>query len=236
MKFRQSRLQTVEEKKSIKQAVFFLFLTIVLLLVLFFLGIPLFIKAAVWLGNSDKNSTEETTQGLTPPQPRLLPLSLATNSATLKLEGFAMSGSKVKLTLNQVLIKEITIEDSGEFQITNINLKPGKNEIKLVSVSGDKESEPFVTSITYDNQPPALEISSPQNNQQFFDKDKEVNLEGKTDPNCLVTVNNHLAIIDSEGNFSIKIGLNSGENSLEVISQNEAGNKQQQKISVTYTP
>jgi hypothetical protein len=236
MKFHKTRLQSMEEKKSLRQAAFFLVLTVILILGVFFLGIPLFIKLAVMFGN--KSSTTPSgglTQNVSLSQPRLVPLPTATNSASLSLSGFSIPEAKIKIFLNNVSLKEVKADKNGEFNTNSIMLKEGSNSLKIIANADNKDSEPYTTSITYSNSAPSLEITTPKDNASYFDKDKEISVEGKTDQNCIVTVNNHMAIVSEDGSFSIMITLNDGDNTLRIVSQNEAGNQTAKEIKVTYS-
>lgn len=236
MKFHKTRLQSIEEKKSLRQAAFFLVLTLLLILGVFFLGIPLFIKLAVTFGNkSTTTPSGGLTQNVSLSQPRLVPLATATNSASLTLSGFSIPDAKIKIYLNNVSLKEVKADKNGEFSSNSINLREGSNSLKIVANIDNKDSEPYTTSIIYSNTSPSLEITSPKDNASYFDKDKEISVEGKTDQNCIVTVNNHMAIVNDDGSFSTMISLNEGDNTLRIVSQNEAGNQTAKEIKVTYS-
>jgi len=237
MKFKKSRLQKIEERKSVRQAFLFLFLTIVLLVVIFLLGIPLLIKATVLLGNlRNPNQAEQTGQKLLPTQPRLLPIPTATNSSQLLLSGFAMADTQVKIYLNNNIVKDVTSDKNGEFSNVQINLKEGDNLIKVTSISDGKESEPYTVTLIYTNKPPALEITSPENNASFFDQDNIISIEGKTDSGVSIVINGHLASVDQDGKFTLKITLSEGNNIIKVVAQDEAGNQAEKEINVTYSP
>ncbi len=237
MRFRQSRLSKVEEKKSLKQAILFFILTIFLLLTVFFVGMPLIIKFAVYLGSWQKTSLPgQNSDNLPLTQPRLLPLPEATNSSQITINGFAPAGAKIRLYLNNKLIQELISDNQGEFKLKKLSLQKGTNIIKAVSVDSDKESEPYETKIFYKTEPPKLEINSPKDNDNFFDEDKEILVTGSSDPDTQVLVNEHYAIVDSNGNFSLRIILNEGENPIKVISNDQAGNKTETQIKVYYTP
>jgi len=236
MKFHKTRLQSIEEKKSLRQAVFFLVLTLLLILGVFFLGIPLFIKLAVMFGNKPVSSpTAGLSQTVPLSQPRLVPLPTATNSASINLAGFSIPNAKIKIYLNDISLKEVQADKNGEFTSQSVKLRNGSNSLKIVASIDNKDSEPYITSISFSNSAPSLEVTAPKNNASFFDKDKEISVEGKTDQNCIVTVNNHMAIVNDDGTFSTIISLNEGSNDLKIISQNEAGNQTSEDINVSYS-
>ena len=236
-KFRRttSRLKKIEEKKSLKQAVFFFFLTIVLLIVVFFLGIPGIVKLAVLLVGKSTLS-QQTEQNVPVGQPRLSPLPQATNSAQLAINGYAPEGMEVMILLNGESVKKTTTDNSGEFSIKFINLKEGNNTIEAVGVDGENKSEAYATTVFFKKTPPELAITSPNNGDSFFDKDKEIEVTGTTETGNLVTINEHLAIVDSGGNFSLMVVLSDGENEIKIQSQDKAGNKEETVLKVNYTP
>ncbi len=236
-RFRKSRLQKIEEKKSLKQAVFFFFLTAFLIFAVFLVGLPLAVKLAVYLGEiRSPEKYSESSQLLPPTQPRLRPLPQATNSAKLSLVGFSAAGTKIKVFLNNTLIEETMANKEGDFNVKGLNLKKGENEIKVTALSNDQESEPYISKVLYKKTPPSLEIESPENNAAFFDEDKEILVKGKTDPGSVILVNKHLAIVDNQGNFETKLPLEEGENQIIISAQDEAGNQTEMERKVTYTP
>ena len=229
-----SRLKKIEEKKSLKQAVFFFFLTVVLLIVVFFLGIPGIVKIAVLLVG--KSTQQQTEQNVPVGQARLSPLPQATNSAQLAINGYAPEGMEVKILLNGESVKKTTTDKNGEFSIKSINLKEGNNLIEAVSVDGENKSEAYTTTVFYKKTAPELEITSPSDGDSFFDKDQEIEIKGTTEADSLVTINGHLAILDSSGNFSLRMVLADGENEIKIQSQDKAGNKEEAVLKVNYTP
>jgi hypothetical protein len=154
-----SRLQKIEDKKNSRQAVLFGFLSVGFLLLLIFVGMPLFVKAVIFLGEvrsgpsgSDRNDT------IPPMQPRIVSSIEATRSANLKLEGFAEPGSTVSLFRNADKQEEIVADIDGVFLFSNIKLVTGQNLFYAVATdSSGNESQPSTEiSIVYDNVPPDL--------------------------------------------------------------------------------
>lgn len=236
---RKSRRAKVEEKRSIRQAIFFGFLTIALILLLLFLGIPSLIKMAVFLGNlHSTNRPIETKEGLPPPPPHFQAIPEATNSGYIHLAGFAQEGSTVKIFLNGKEKKEITTNTQGDFSVNRLPLKKGTNKISAVAVDKlgkeSRQSEELI--ITFDNEPPTLQVISPKDQEEFFDKDKEIIVEGQTEEEASVTINGKFVIVDSSGNFQTTLELKEGENEITIAAYDKAENKIEEKIKVKYTP
>ena len=70
-----------------------------------------------------------------------------------------------------------------------------------------------------------------------FEKDQStVKVLGKTDPGVRVTVNGFWAVIDENNNFSYNLPLQNGENMIKIEAIDQAGNKTEKEIKVTYSP
>ena len=59
---------------------------------------------------------------------------------------------------------------------------------------------------------------------------------GKTDSGVRITVNGFWAVIDENNNFSYSLPLQDGDNAIKVVAQDQAGNKAEKEIKVTYSP
>lgn len=236
---RKSRLTKIEEKRSIRQAIFFGFLTITLFIFLLFLGIPALIKMAVFLGNLRSTSQPiETKEGLPPPPPHFQAIPEATNSSFVRLVGFAQEGSTIKILLNEREEREVITNTQGDFSINQFPLEKGKNKISAIAVdkSGKESRRSEELTIIFDSEPPILEITSPKDQEEFFDKDKEIKVEGQTNEEASVMVNGKFVIVDSSGNFQITLELKEGENEITITAYDRAGNKIEKKVKVKYTP
>lgn len=237
---RTSRLTRIQTKKNKRQAMFFVVLTGVFLLLLIFLGVPALIRMAIFLGDLRSSSqVVETEKSVILRTPQLLPLPEATKSAYLDIKGYAESGTTVKILRNNVEKEKTIVDKDGVFSVSKFALKEGENEIKVIAEdpSGRLESKASDTYfVTFDQTPPKLEITNPQGGEEYFDKDKEVIVEGMSAPGIKITINGFLAIIDSDGSFSKIIELKEGENEIKVEALDEAGNKTEKSVRVKYTP
>lgn len=235
---RKSRLTKIEEKKSIKQAVLFSFLSFVLMAALFLYGIPSLIKFIVFLGDLKSTDIKPVSEDqLAPTTPVIQPLPEATSSANIKIKGYTEQGATVKLVIGGIDIEEVISDKDGQFIFDNIKLKLGANEIqtKAIDSAGNESQTSSVVTIIYDNQPPELEITKPEDGQKFFDNEREITVEGKTEESITVYVNNRFTSSNSDGNFSKTIGLNEGENDIIVKAIDRAGNKTEKQIKVNYS-
>jgi len=236
---RKTRLTKIEEKRSLKQAGLFVFLTIAAVFLLFFLGIPVLIKMAVFLGDlRSTNQIVEKEDQIAPNSPVLQSLPEATNSAELFLQGLSEPDSKVFLYINENQVADVKTNSDGAFSFQTINLEDGVNKIKAQAEdqSGNKSDFSRSVTINFDTESPKLKISSPQNEQEFFEDENEVVIEGETDKSNTVWINDNLAIVDPQGNFSFKTNLQEGENQFKIKVEDPAGNISEKEIKVKYTP
>lgn len=238
MKRRKSRLTRKEETRSIRKAILYGGLTFILALGLVFLGIPILIKMAVFLGNLRSSSLPVETKDTLPPSPPVLkPSYKATNSAEIDIQGFAEPGSLVKIFLTGVSQKEIISSQDGSFSFANLRLTLGKNEIHTIAIdeAGNTSQESGKLTIFYDTTAPELEILEPPDGETFFGTKDKVDVKGKTGEETTVYINDHLVVVDREGNFQYPIALKEGENLIKVLALDEAGNETTKEITVNYS-
>lgn len=238
--YRQKKFQVKtslsEEEKIRRRAIVFGLLTIAFGTAIIIWGIPLFVRLVVTLSNI-KSETEEVINEdvIPPPVPRLSFVPEATNSAILSISGFTEPGSRVKIKFNG---EEFNTEadEEGKFLIEKLTLEQGKNEISAQAIdkAGNESDYSEPLEIIYDNDPPKLEIESPQDGSAV--EEQNIEIKGKAEPEARVLVNDHLVIVDEEGKFVTKLILREGGNEITVVAQDRAGNKTEKKISVTYLP
>ena len=101
------------------------------------------------------------------------------------------------------------------------------SDIKNESKAGLSESE--IKNTTYGKI--ALDVTYPLNGAKLGSTN--VKVTGKTTPNADVFVNDQIGKADKDGNFSISIGLDEGENQIVVSANDKDGNVNEQEILVT---
>ena len=87
--------------------------------------------------------------------------------------------------------------------------------------------------VIYEDTPPILEITNPSEEKLTVDN-PDFDIIGKSDPEVSVTVNGKIALVDSEGNFKLKIQLNTGKNDIEVEAKSQAGNEARKRVEITF--
>lgn len=231
-----SRLAEVEEKKSVRSAFIFGGLTLLILILAVVFGLPLFSK---FIGLFTKNSSTSQTNGNTAIllAPTLAQLPEFTNQQSIVVKGSAKPGSTIKVFFGDAT-DQVPADDSGNFAL-NVGLKKGKNVIyaKVVDASGNESPDSVHYTVIFTNDAPKLTVTSPTDGQQFFgDKQKTLNVQGQVDQDISVTINDRIAIVDSSGKFSMNYDLQQGDNQLKIIAKDQAGNKKEIDLKVTFNP
>lgn len=238
-RFRFVRREGIDQEAKIrKRAILFGFLTLILLVVIVFWGIPFLIRFAAFLGEVRQTTESEVVEDKIPPSsPQFSAVPEATNSAVINLSGFSEPNSKVEIYLNDKLVAETQANQDGEIQVEKIFLRKGKNILYAVAIDEAKnKSEPSETiEILFDDEPPELEIISPADNETVYEQ--KIEIKGKTESDQIkVTVNDHLVLLEKEGEFTYAYELAEGKNEIEIVAEDPAGNKTEKKITITYKP
>lgn len=235
--FKRSRLVRASNEQITKKTVTLGLITVVLAIVVLVFGLPLLIKFSVFLGQGkSKSQTDSELKKLPPVAPRLVIPYEATNSAKIKVSGFAEAKVKVELFRNEVSVGTTEVTENGDFVFDSLNLDEGENKFTAMASteengSGD-DSNPLT--VIYDKTPPELSITNPVEESLNVDY-ADFDIVGKTDAGASVSINNRIAAVDSDGNFKLKWQLNTGKNELEITAIDLAGNQTKKKITITYS-
>lgn len=235
-----SRLARREERKNIKKALFFGFLTVGLLLMLIFLGIPILIKIAVFLADIRRTTAPiEQTDTFPPTLPRFNSLPEYTKESSLGLSGFAEPGSTVEIFLNEAATGTVVTTAEGTFNFSSLNLHQDKNEIYAMATdeAGNKSQPSSRIMVIFDNTAPKLEITEPADGATFKgEKKRRITILGQTEENISLAINERRVILGSEGNFSSEFLLADGENKIKIVAADLAGNQTEKEIKITFSP
>lgn len=226
----------VKEKKVFKKLFWSFFIFIGSGILAVYAGLPLLAKIAIGLSRLGNNETavEKTGPGKIF-KPIVDPLPVATNSANIRVSGFSEKERKIFVLVNGQETVNAYTDDEGKFKFSSIMLNPGENKIEVIAEFQDNRSEATEYYVTYKNEPPNLEVSQPEDGQIFI-SDNKTEIIGITDSGNSVSINDHLIIVDKNGNFRYQVTLSSGENSFMIKAEDEAGNNSQKEIKVNYSP
>ena len=235
---RYSRLSKLEQQKNVRSTAIFVILTIIALVAFFFFGLPTVIKFAAFLTDIRKSGEPVEKHDTTPPiLPRFDPLPESTNKNRIELIGRTEPGATVTLFLNNS-DEEILANNEGEF-IYSFNLNKGTNRISALAtdLAGNESQKTSVYVIAFDNIPPEIEITSPQDGMQYYgSKQRQVVIEGKTEEEASVNINGRIVVVENDGTFAFTTTLSEGENQFTIIVEDKAGNTTETALQLNFSP
>lgn len=234
-----SRLTRLEDKRNLRTATLFTIGTIILIILAAVLGIPALVRLVVLISDLKSKGTPADKTDLIPPPPPQIILSYdATNSATQTITGLSEPGATIYVTQNAHQIGTVVATQDGTFEVDKVTLTPGDNLFEAVAVdqAGNKSQPAKQADMQYLTKPPQLQLNSPSDHQNVSGNPASVNVTGTTDANARLTVNGRVIIVDSQGAFSTTYNLNPGDNVLDFLTVDQAGNQTKKEVTVTYQP
>lgn len=161
----------------------------------------------------------------------------STNNSNIDVKGSAAPSSKVELFMDGSLKATVTAGEDGSFDFPNVELVLGTNNVYGKTVDDqDKESLPSKTiQVTYSNQKPNLDVSSPTDGQSV-QGNRQLTVSGKTDPEMQVFVNDSQIILKGDNSFETTVSLNDGDNQIKIRVVDQAGNSTEVDRKVTFQP
>lgn len=235
---RRSYISRKEEKQNIRKAYIFVFLSLIGVATILVFGIPALAKFAGFLGGFRESGQPVEINDTTPPvTPRFDILPEATNDQRLEIRGNTEAGATIEINFNNSK-EEIIADNTGQFS-TILTLSPGSNSFTAIAKdnSGNISSETPVYKIVYDTNAPSLEITAPEDGSQYYgSKQRQVVIEGKTESDSEVRINDRFVVVESDGSFSFATSLQEGENLFLIRSEDTAGNSTEATLTLHYTP
>ena len=121
----------------------------------------------------------------------------------------------------------------GKIQI-KLDLKDGENPfaIRVVDLAGNETEKSIV--LFLDTISPSLVLSEPLPWAKVIRKN--IRIIGKTEPECILTLDGQNKGIEKEGTFSFFIDLKPGLNALSFVSTDKAGNEKIYSLPIQYYP
>jgi len=212
--------------------------SIALFLFLIFVGVGSAAKLAIFVG-SMRDTPQTASNDKTPPGPPRMnnwdSLPKYTKVDQLDISGFAETESNVKIYGNDAVVTQTKTDDNSQFS-TRVTLSKGENYIYATAIdpSGNEGDHSPAGRIIYDPDLPQIEIESPKDNDQVYEKN--LTITGKTEPGASISIGDRVGIVQNDGSFAIKYTLNEGSNSITLTSVDQAGNQAEKSITVTFVP
>lgn len=232
-----SRLATVEERKNIKNAYFYVILSVIALVFLIFFGIPLLVKFAGFIGDIAKSDKPVEISDITPPAPPQFDnLVEFTNKEVLDITGKSENGATVSIRANNET-SEVVANSDGKFSFV-FNLDKGENTIdaKATDTSGNQSTQTQTYKIVFDNEEPKIEISSPSDGATFFGSgQRQLSIKGTLDETVDLTINGRTVFLKDDNSFAYSTTLSEGENKFEVKAIDPSGNESLTTFTVNFS-
>jgi hypothetical protein len=233
---RYSRLRKTQERRNIRKAFIYIVVTLTIGVLFVAFGIPSVARFADFIVNLKQSSQPIEKNDTTPPiVPSVDPLPEYTNQVKLDIAGSAEPGSTIVIDFNKEDIEVVT-DKNGEFN-SSVELWDGVNTIRVKSMdnSGNESDSTELVRVTYDNESPSLEINSPSQGDEFYGSNqRQIVIEGVTEENSQVYINDRFTVVDSEGNFTYVTTLENGENTFNIKAVDRAGNTTEKQLKVNY--
>lgn len=233
--FKRSRLVRSQDDEISKRAIAMGFVTVLIFVFIIFFGLPLLVRFSVFLGEAKSKRNSQDKEKIVPPlPPRLVTSFEATNSSKIGIRGFAEAGCTVELLKNDVSVGKKEVEQNGEFVFEEVELERGENGFGAVAFSLGGGSEiSKILKVVYDDVSPELVLSSPAGDNISVDV-TDYEMSGRTEKGVSVRINDRVAMVNDNGDFRLKIQLNTGKNDVEVVARDVAGNETRKKVVITY--
>ncbi|ASK62885.1 peptidase S8 [Virgibacillus phasianinus] len=156
---------------------------------------------------------------------------LTTTNSNILIEGTSSPTTTVQLVNNGESAGTADVGGNGKFTIP-IELSEGENMLKAVSLLDEAQTgESAPVTVTLDTEKPKLMINSPRDGDKI--NRETVTVEGTvSDANLdYVKVNDRKANV-SGGSYSKRILLDKGENKIEVVARDLAGNAESKSVAI----
>ena len=144
---------------------------------------------------------------------------------------------KLRVYVGTVQIAQVPVPPTADFVVAAVPLQPGWNDISaaILDTTGEGPRSAAIQ-VNFDDQPPALTISSPRNGAKTTAS--KVTVSGKTQPSSTVAVHNALTggaantSASASGSFKVDIDIDTGSNALSITATDPAGNETTAAVTV----
>jgi hypothetical protein len=125
------------------------------------------------------------------------------------------------------------LADNGGSFTFNIDLSDGTSTFNAIAVdqAGNISQVTKDYQITFDKKVPDLSVTSPTDGSSFFGSNqRQVTIEGTTETDCAININDRMIAVDEEGVFQYTTTLGN------IKSIDLAGNSTEKSITLNFTP
>lgn len=234
-----SRLKTNIRKKAVHNLILVVLGFIILFIAIVFFGTNLLTDFSLYIekfqGNNNATASSQQNGDTYVQPPTLNPIPNATNKPQVDVTGYGLKNQTIILIVNDNQVNTTSVDSSDNFKFSAVTLQQGQNTIQVKAQGQNNQQSNFsnTDTITYDKNPPALSIDSPQDGQNVSKSSSpNLNVSGQTDIGAKVTVNGDWAIVDDSGHYTYLYTLQGGDNDIKVIATDAAGNQTTKEIHI----
>jgi len=158
----------------------------------------------------------------------------ATNSAMIEVSGSIVNFDLLDFYINDKKVKETELSSTYGYDEQIGDLTEGNNEVYIIAKTKDNQYKKISDKYTvfYKKEKPKLEISDPQDQKTVSNPDLTV--KGLTDKETFIKINDSPVVVDANGNFNYSVHLQEGENKIDIIASDIAGNSEEKILTVSY--
>jgi len=231
-----TRLQSHQKKQMVRTIIFYSVILICFFIFILTVGLKVLLNASVFIANLTAKKAVQTTSKSDDfiGSVDIDNIPSATNSARIVVSGSILNYDTLTFFINGENIKETNISSQTSFSEEIGDLLKGNNEVYIQAKTKDlieqKQSQKFT--VTYKSDKPKLDIKEPQDNSKTSNTD--INVNGSTDKETFIQVNDGPVVVDSQGNFQTSVRLHDGDNKIKITAQDVAGNIEEKTITVTF--
>jgi len=220
-----------------KKARNYIFLTVTLLVLFVYFGFPILARVSTFIVNFKKDSQPVDISDTTPPAPpKLDVLPESTNETVVEISGKTENGATVIIFANRKE-EELLADKSGEF-VYSFKLNKGENEIhaKAIDKAGNESVDTKPFAIIQDSEDPVLTVNNPEDGKSFSgSSQRQVSIEGTTDGEATLNINDRLVVVDPDGSFTFFTTLSEGENTFNLKAVDKAGNETETSLTLHFS-
>jgi hypothetical protein len=228
-----SRLASHQNKQFKKKLTMYVIALVGLVIFMVTIGLRLLVNASLFIGNlapGKETAQEKKDEFFGALSIDSIPS--ATNSAEIEIVGSITNYNTLEFYINDDKVEEKKFSSSDTFTVKIGDLVPGENEVYVRALEKkakqEKETDKYI--VVYKNEKPTLEVSEPSNDTKT--RKQEIKVAGKTTPETFIKVNGLPLVVTSDGQFQTSVRLKEGENKIEVVAEDDAGNSETKTVTV----
>lgn len=176
------------------------------------------------------------TAAITVNPPSFAELPDAINQDNIRIEGYSLPSSTVKLFVNGKERAEVLAGDDGIFIFDDVTLIQARNSLfaKTVDEAGNQSDKSETRYVLVDKEEPDIDIESPELGETIRNLNDRVMIRGKVSEEARITINERLVVQKPDLSYEYLLGVSEGDIIITVEAVDEAGNSNKESITINY--